>query len=515
VLIFYRIYKRFSYDTRLASVRIICACVINRFSKLGRIDKLFAKLGRCTLVRTPLGCVVSAAVTGCHPHEFEILEASALISGAMVGIGLVSVGLGWLAWRQRNMLLKARAVIASQAAQAEELQRNRAAFIAEASHEIRTPINAVSGALDLISREALPQPVRQHLGLARAATTRLQEFVNNVLDLSKADAGRLAIHLQDEDVAAALADVVVMLRHLADHKGVQLDLDLDPAIAPRLKVDSLRLRQVVMNLLSNALKFTPRGGRVLLRVLVARESATDQGLELTVDDTGLGILPERLERLFQPYEQAHQDSSLRQPGTGLGLALCRRLMQAMGGTIQLSSRPGRGTQAKVVVTLARGSDSPPESSFFVTQPDWMEGSGTGVQSEQSVRAAVQLRVLVVEDDRVQQLLLAAELEALGCKVDIAENGDLALRLWHKHRQILVLTDCRMPVMDGVEFVRKLRELPGGQQVMVIGTSADLDSAERALEAGMQRLLPKPLPRVLLADLVSSVMVQLSSRPVLQ
>jgi CheY-like chemotaxis protein len=189
------------------------------------------------------------------------------------------------------------------------------------------------------------------------------------------------------------------------------------------------------------------------------------------------------------------------------------LMQAMGGTIGLTSRVGRGTQAKVTVTLALGSDSPPESSFFVTQPAWMEGSGTGVQSEQSVRAAVQLRVLVVEDDRVQQLLLAAELEELGCKVDVAENGHLALKLWQKHRQPLVLTDCRMPVMDGMEFVKQLRVLPGGQQVMVIGTSADLDSADKALEAGMQRLLPKPLPRVLLADLVSSVMVQLSTRQI--
>jgi signal transduction histidine kinase/ActR/RegA family two-component response regulator len=458
---------------------------------------------------------VAAAVllAGCHPHDIESSSGLSLAAGALLGLCGSSFAWAWLYWRQKRLLVQARQAMAAEQSLVEEATRNRAAFIAEASHEIRTPINAVSGALDLMSREALPQPVRQHLGLARAATTRLQEFVNNVLDLSKADAGRLAIHLQDEDVAAALADVVVMLRHLADHKGVQLDLDLDPAIAPRLKVDSLRLRQVIMNLLSNALKFTPRGGRVLLRAQVVHNAVDEQRLVITVDDTGAGILPEKLERLFQPYEQAHTESSLRQPGSGLGLVLCKRLMQAMGGTIGLTSRVGRGTQAKVTITLARGSDSPPESSFFVTQPAWMEGSGTGVQSEQSVRAAAQLRVLVVEDDRVQQLLLAAELEELGCKVDVAENGYLALQLWQKHRQLLVLTDCRMPVMDGMEFVKQLRVLPGGQQVMVIGTSADLDSADKALEAGMQRLLPKPLPRVLLADLVSSVMVQLSTRQV--
>jgi signal transduction histidine kinase len=460
-----------------------------------------------------MAVAAAIALPGCHPHVVESSSGLSVMAGALLGLLGSSLAWAWVYWRQKQRLANVEQAMAAEQSLIEEAARNRAAFIAEASHEIRTPINAVSGALDLMSREALPMPVRQHLGLARAATTRLQEFVNNVLDLSKADAGRLAIHLQDEDVAAALADVVVMLRHLADHKGVMLDLDLDPAIAPRLKVDSLRLRQVIMNLLSNALKFTPRGGRVLLRAQVVHNAGDEQRLVITVEDTGAGILPEKLERLFQPYEQAHTESSLRQPGSGLGLVLCRRLMQAMGGTIGLTSRVGRGTQAKVTVTLALGSDSPPESSFFVTQPAWMEGSGTGVQSEQSVRAAVQLRVLVVEDDRVQQLLLAAELEELGCKVDVAENGHLALKLWQKHRQPLVLTDCRMPVMDGMEFVKQLRVLPGGQQVMVIGTSADLDSADKALEAGMQRLLPKPLPRVLLADLVSSVMVQLSTRQI--
>jgi signal transduction histidine kinase len=460
-----------------------------------------------------MALAAAVVLAGCHPHAIEFSSGLSMATGALLGLSASSLAWAWLYWRQQRQLLQAQLAMAAEQSLVQEATRNRAAFIAEASHEIRTPINAVSGALDLMSREALPMPVRQHLGLARAATTRLQEFVNNVLDLSKADAGRLAIHLQDEDVAAALADVVVMLRHLADHKGVLLDLDLDPAIAPRLKVDSLRLRQVIMNLLSNALKFTPRGGRVLLRAQVVHNAGDEQRLIITVEDTGAGILPEKLERLFQPYEQAHTESSLRQPGSGLGLVLCKRLMQAMGGTIALTSRVGRGTQAKVTVTLAMGSDTPPESSFFVTQPAWLEGSGTGVRSEQSVRAAVQLRVLVVEDDRVQQLLLAAELEELGCKVDVAENGHLALQLWQKHRQPLVLTDCRMPVMDGMEFVKQLRVLPGGQQVMVIGTSADLDSADKALEAGMQRLLPKPLPRVLLADLVSSVMVQLSTRQI--
>jgi signal transduction histidine kinase len=477
------------------------------------MQKSHARPGGRLGVRAFFGLSLAAMTAACDRLAVEPMGGLSLVVGGLLGVGLSSLAWAWLYWRQGQQLAHTRKAMAAEQSLVEEAQRNRAAFIVEASHEIRTPINAVSGALDLISREALPQPVRQHLGLARAATTRLQEFVNNVLDLSKADAGRLAIHLQDEDVAAALADVVVMLRHLADHKGVQLDLDLDPAIAPRLKVDSLRLRQVVMNLLSNALKFTPRGGRVLLRVQVAHNAGDEQRLVLTVDDTGAGILPERLGRLFEPYVQAHHDSSLRQPGSGLGLVLCKRLMDAMGGTIALSSRVGRGTQAKVTITLALGSERPPESSFFVTQPAWMEGSGTGVQSEQSVRAAVQLRVLVVEDDRVQQLLLAAELEALGCKVDVAENGQLALQLWQKHRQFLVLTDCRMPVMDGMEFVKQLRLLPGGPQVMVIGTSADLDSAEKALEAGMQRLLPKPLPRVLLADLVSSVMVQLSTRQI--
>jgi signal transduction histidine kinase/CheY-like chemotaxis protein len=454
-----------------------------------------------------------AWLTGCHPHDASNSGTTSWALGVLLGLLLASAMWAWLYSRQRRVLGTAHEAMQAELRASQETQRQRASFIAEASHEIRTPINAVSGALELMSRQTLPPGVLQHLGLARAATTRLQEFVNNVLDLSKSDAGRLAIHLQDEDLAAALADVVVMLRHLADHKGVTLDLDLDPAIAPRLKVDSLRLRQVVMNLLSNALKFTPRGGRVLLRVQVQRADAQEQQLVITVDDTGIGIAPDRLECLFQPYVQAHDDNAQRQTGSGLGLVLCRRLVHAMGGTIGLTSRVGRGSQVKVVLALALGSQTPAESSFFATQPAWVDDSAAAAPSEQSLRAAAQLRVLVVEDDRVQQLLLAAELETLGCKVDVADNGQLALQLWQKHRQPLVLTDCRMPVMDGMEFVKALRKICGSHYPMVIGTSADLDSAEQALEAGMQRLLPKPLPRVLLADLVSSVMVQLSHRPV--
>jgi signal transduction histidine kinase len=172
------------------------------------------------------GVVLSLPVVlaGCHPHDASASGVMSLALAAVMGLLCASALWAWVLWRERRLQSAAQQAMRSELQASLEAQRQRAAFITEASHEIRTPINAVSGALELMSRETLSPGVLQHLGLARTATMRLQEFVNNVLDLSKSDAGRLAIHLQDEDLAAALADVVVMLRHLADHKGVVLDL---------------------------------------------------------------------------------------------------------------------------------------------------------------------------------------------------------------------------------------------------------------------------------------------------
>jgi two-component system, NarL family, sensor histidine kinase EvgS len=389
--------------------------------------------------------------------------------------------------RQVRFTRAAEQALALERDRAQALARARGDFVMVASHEIRTPVNAVIGALDMLGREALSAAAARALGLARRAATNLQEFVNNLLDLSKSDAGRLTIHAEDEDVAAALADVLGLLGHLAEHKGVQLLLHTDPALAPRLHVDPMRLRQVVMNLLSNAIKFTPACGQVDVRVTVGSQDSASQQLVIEVVDTGSGIAPEHVSQLFQPFEQAHAAAGLRAQGSGLGLVLVKRVVEAMGGSVQLSSQLGLGTRVSLQLRLARRAAP-------------VAGGATAP------------RVLVVDDDPVQRLVLEAELKALGCAVDVAPGGAEALLLWRRYHHRLVLTDCRMPGMDGMQFTRRLRAEPGGAAVHVVGTSADVDDANAGLAAGMQRLVPKPVPRALLRDLLHGVAAQVFGEP---
>jgi len=228
--------------------------------------------------------------------------------------------------------------------------------------------------------------------------------------------------------------------------------------------------------LTNAIKFTDNG-HVELRLQVLASEADAQTVELAVSDTGIGIPAERIGQLFRPYEQAHAAGATRLPGTGLGLVLCRRLIDAMGGQVRLSSLPDEGTVATINLRLVLGAALAPN-----------EASGT-------------LRVLVVEDDRVQQILLSSALEQLGCMVDIASDGQKGLVVWRAHRHDLVLCDLHMPGVGGEAFLERLRQEAGGADVEVVGTSADLDDSARMLKVGFSRLVPKPISFAALGDVV--------------
>ncbi len=411
-----------------------------------------------------------------EPNARETLRRAAPWLGALALALLLTLLWGMYLKRQVRRTLAAEHAVQLERDRARALAEARAEFITVASHEIRTPANAVLGALELVSRASDGAAQREMLGLAKRSAATLLAFVNNLLDLSKADAGRLAIHLSDDDVAAALREVVDTLEPTAASTGVVLRLTLDPKLAPRLATDPMRLRQVVMNLVSNALKFTP-AGEVRVDAAVVAEDDRSQRVAITVRDTGVGIPAELVDTLFKPYEQAHTGGG-RSLGTGLGLALCKRLVDKMGGTIELKSEAGRGTQVRIELPMARGTAPTPAS-----QP---------------------LRALVVDDDLVQQMLIRAGLEQLGCVVDVCSNGAEGLQMFRLHRHALVLGDCRMPVMDGYEFARRLRAEPGGDRAFLVGTSADLDDKSAALDSGMLRVVQKPISRAVLTDLVAAV-----------
>jgi signal transduction histidine kinase len=402
---------------------------------------------------------------------------------ALLLVALV-VSLLWGVWLRRLMVQRRVAERAAAEARdrAEALARMRHDFLAEASHEIRTPVNAVVGALEQLAQQALPAQGLELASLARAAAHTLSEYVNNLLDLSKSDAGELRLVLQPDSLRATLQAAAQTIEPMARERDVEVMLMFDPQIAACHRFDAFRLRQVVLNLLSNAVKFCEPHTVVHLQATLLDAEPSVQKLRIRVIDRGEGIASDRLPLLFKPYTQAGDSLAHRRGGTGLGLALCKRLLDAMAATIVIESQPGRGTCVSVELALP------------------VERAAEATATKPAIDTPA-LRVLVLDDDRVQQILLEARLMHAGCGVDVADNGVAAQGLWLQHRHRLVITDLRMPLMGGMAFARWLRSQPGGGAVCLIGTSADLNDSEAALAAGITRLLLKPVPQTLVDQVV--------------
>lgn len=408
-----------------------------------------------------------------------------LLVGVLVAL-VVSLVWGWrlrLSVAQRR---EAERQAAHARDRAEALARQRQAFLAEASHEIRTPVNAVCGALDLLRRDNLPPHTNELALLAQRAAQTLSEYVNNLLDLSKSDSGQLQLVLQTDALRSTLAASVQSVEPLARSRRIVVQMQVDEGVAAHHRFDAFRLRQVVVNLLSNALKFSAEGQVVYLQARAVAAAAGTQDLTIEVRDQGVGIDPGRMAELFRPYAQAGVSEVHRRGGTGLGLVLCRRLVDAMGGTIQLTPNPGQGTRA--LVKLALSVEDEPQGAKSLSSADGQP-----------------LRVLLAEDDRVQQIILETVLLQAGCQVDVVGDGEDAWQMWLIHRHRLVITDLQMPRLNGFELAQRLRDRAEGQALTIVGTSADLDNEDRARACGIARLLVKPALSDQLHEVVSEVM----------
>ena len=375
---------------------------------------------------------------------------------------------------------EAEAQLAHARDRAEALARMRHDFLTEASHEIRTPVNAVVGALERLGPETLSPVGRGLAALAQLSAHTLSEYVNNLLDLSKIDAGELRLVLQNASLAAALDAAVQAIRPVAHSKGIRIESMIDPYVASKHLCDEFRLRQVVLNLLSNAVRFSDPEGPVSLHLEVEGDDGAQQALALHVTDEGPGIDPVRRAQLFRPFSQAGDSIVHRSGGSGLGLALCKRLVEAMDGSIEIGDNAPRGTWVTVRVTLPVAERDPPSAA-----PDTRQGVPT----------------LLVEDDRVQQLVLEAMLSKAGCTVDVAGTAAKAQALWRDTRHPLVITDIQLPDMSGVELARWMRAQPGGDQVLLVGTSADVATVRDAGSAGIETLLQKPIAPATVRELV--------------
>jgi signal transduction histidine kinase/HPt (histidine-containing phosphotransfer) domain-containing protein/ActR/RegA family two-component response regulator/HAMP domain-containing protein len=389
--------------------------------------------------------------------------------------------------------------------QAESATRAKSEFLANMSHEIRTPMNAVLGLTELVLRGTLAPRQRDHLDKAKAAGESLLAVLNDILDFSKIEAG----HLELEHRAFALQDVLQSLSAVvglrAQQRGLRLAFEVAPEVPRRLVGDALRLEQVLINLCTNAVKFTERG-EVVLRVsaLPAAPTAGEAvALAFSVSDTGIGMTPEQMAGLFQPFNQLDTSTTRRYGGTGLGLAICRRLVTLMGGEISATSHPGEGSVFRFSARFGHAAHGAAEGMPRRAGRDTADAADAAdaAVAHAALRAR---RVLLVEDNELNQIV-AAELlrEACGMHVGIAASGEEALALLQRGRWDIVLMDVQMPGMDGLEVTRRLRRQPALTALPVIAMTAHAmhTDRDRCLAAGMNDFVSKPFdPHALFATL---------------
>ncbi len=364
---------------------------------------------------------------------------------------------------------------------AEAAAQTKSDFLAMMSHEIRTPLNGILGMAGILLNKELGSSERDCVETIRNSGEALLSIVDQLLDFSKMDAGRLELEREQFEIKSVMEEAIQIVKGTAARKSLQLLFDIHPAVPLAVRGDAGRLRQILLNLLGNAVKFTERG-KIELKAELAGFRKGEYQLRFSVTDQGIGITEEQQAKLFQPFIQAEASTSRRFGGTGLGLAICKRLAELMGGAVGVKSRPGEGSSFWFTIAVLPSNGAVPQ----LNSPATLSRSSAGEKN---------LNILLVEDNSINKKVGLLLLKSLGYRADVASNGFEALAAMGSKRYDLVLMDCLMPEMDGFEATRHIRSLGGyGAQVPIIAMTAGAFSEDRAacLAAGMTDYLSKPV-----------------------
>ncbi|GHG04100.1 PAS domain S-box protein [Thalassotalea marina] len=363
--------------------------------------------------------------------------------------------------------------------EAQAAEKAKSLFLANMSHEIRTPMNGIIGMVSLLKDTSLAVSQNEMLSTIESCGESLLTIINDILDLSKIESGSLKIEKRSFNLAKSIDEVVYLMANLASERGVVLAVNFARNIPKKLEGDVLRIRQVLTNLLGNAIKFSPNGGEVLLNILPLKEDNNNVTLQFSVIDHGIGMTKKEQSRLFKDFSQADERITRQFGGTGLGLSICSKLLNLMGGTISVQSEKNIGSTFTFELSLQKSKQK--TSMLPVAKIDY-----------QNFASCYPHRVLLVEDNKINQTIAKLTLAKLGYQVTLAENGEEAVSVCKEMQFTLIFMDMQMPVMDGVTATKLILSFQSSMSIIAMTANALEDDKEKCFQAGMKAFVAKPI-----------------------